>query len=103
MASTTRNRFDLIGFLEEIDETISPVKGRQIIAIMDNLSTYTSHDAEFPDLLAAAAVAVRNSHARGHLGLVDIEHRAALDQTIHRRSRGSDTGRPPGRASCCGV
>ncbi|MCA1697680.1 MAG: IS630 family transposase [Actinobacteria bacterium] len=46
MTSKTRNRFDLIRFLEEIDETISPAKGRQIIAIMDNLSTHTSHDVK---------------------------------------------------------
>jgi hypothetical protein len=37
---------DLIGFLEEIDETISPIKRRQIIAITDNLCTHTSHDVK---------------------------------------------------------
>lgn len=46
MTSKTRNRFDLIRFLEEIDETITPVRGRQIIAIMDNLSTHKSHDVQ---------------------------------------------------------
>ena len=44
MTSTTRNRFDLIRFLEEIDKTVPPAKGQQIIAIMDNLSTHKSHD-----------------------------------------------------------
>jgi hypothetical protein len=33
-------------FLDQIDETITPAKGRQIIAIMDNLSTHTSHDVQ---------------------------------------------------------
>lgn len=42
MTSTTRNSMDLIRFLEEIDDTIPPAAGRQIIAIMDNLSTHKS-------------------------------------------------------------
>ena len=46
MTSVTRNRFDLIRFLEQIDETIAPVAGQQIIAIMDNLSTHTSKDVQ---------------------------------------------------------
>ena len=46
MTSETRNRFDLIRFLDEIDDTIKPVKGQQIIAIMDNLSTHTSKDVQ---------------------------------------------------------
>ncbi len=33
--------------------------------------------------LTATTVAVRNAHARGDLGLVDVEHRATLDQAIH--------------------
>jgi transposase len=46
MTSETRNRFDLIRFLEEIDETVPPAKGQQIIAIMDNLSTHKSADVK---------------------------------------------------------
>lgn len=46
MASKTRNRFDLIRFLDEIEDTIPPAAGRQIIAIMDNLSTHHSHDVK---------------------------------------------------------
>lgn len=46
MTSQTRNRFDLIRFLEEIDETIPPANGQQIVAIMDNLSTHKSHDVQ---------------------------------------------------------
>jgi len=42
--------------------------------------------AELADLLTAAAVAVRHAHAGGDLRLVDVEHRAALDQPIHRPS-----------------
>lgn len=42
MTSKTRNSQDLIRFLEEIDDTVPPAAGRQIIAIMDNLSTHKS-------------------------------------------------------------
>jgi len=44
MTSPTRNRFDLIRFLEEIDVKIPPAKGQQIIAILDSLSTHKSAD-----------------------------------------------------------
>jgi transposase len=37
MTSHTRNRFDLIRFLDEIDDTLPHAKGQQVIAIMDNL------------------------------------------------------------------
>ncbi len=46
MTSKTRNSLDLIRFLDEIDETIPPAAGRQIIAIMDNLSTHKSKDTK---------------------------------------------------------
>ncbi len=46
MTSATRNRFDLIRFLDEIDQSVPPAKGQQIIAIMDNLSTHKSHDVQ---------------------------------------------------------
>ncbi len=46
MTSQTRNRFDLIRFLDEIDQTLPPAKGQQIIAIMDNLSTHKSKDVQ---------------------------------------------------------
>ena len=46
MTSSTRNSQDLIGFLEEIDDTIAPAAGRQVIAIMDNLSTHKSKDTK---------------------------------------------------------
>jgi transposase len=39
MASKTRNRFDLIGFLDLLDDEIPVVEGQQIVAITDNLST----------------------------------------------------------------
>jgi hypothetical protein len=39
MASKTRNRVDLIGFLEHLDAQIPVVEGQQIVAISDNLST----------------------------------------------------------------
>lgn len=39
MASKTRNRFDLIRFLDMLDAEIPIVDGQQIVAISDNLST----------------------------------------------------------------
>ena len=39
MASKTRNRFDLIRFLEHLDAEIPVVAGQRIVAISDNLST----------------------------------------------------------------
>jgi transposase len=39
MASKTRNRFDLIRFLEHLDSEIPVVEGQKIVAISDNLST----------------------------------------------------------------
>jgi len=41
MTSTTPNSQDLIRFLDEIDDTIAPAAGREIIAIMDKLSSHT--------------------------------------------------------------
>jgi transposase len=39
MTSKTRNRFDLIRFLDQLDSEIPVVEGQQIIAVSDNLST----------------------------------------------------------------
>jgi transposase len=39
MASKTRNRFDLIRFLNHLDSEIPVVKGQKIVAVSDNLST----------------------------------------------------------------
>jgi transposase len=39
MPSKTRNRYDLIRFLDQLDGEIPVVEGQQIIAISDNLST----------------------------------------------------------------
>ncbi len=39
MASKTRNRFDLIRFLDHLDAEIPEVEGQDIVAITDNLST----------------------------------------------------------------
>lgn len=46
MTSKTRNSLDLIGFLDEIDDTIPPTAGRNVVAIMDNLSTHKSKDTK---------------------------------------------------------
>jgi len=46
MTCTTRNSLDLIRFLEEIEDTIPPAKGREVIAIMDNLSTHKSKETK---------------------------------------------------------
>ena len=39
MPSKTRNRWDLIRFLDHLDDEIPIVEGQQIVAITDNLST----------------------------------------------------------------
>jgi transposase len=51
MASKTRNSFDLIRFLDTLDEEIPVVAGQSIVAITDNLSTRKTQ--EVTDWLAA--------------------------------------------------
>jgi putative transposase len=51
MASKTRNRYDLIRFLEHLDAEIPVVEGQQIVAISDNLSTRGTQEVK--DWLAA--------------------------------------------------
>jgi transposase len=46
MASKTRDRFDLIAFLEMLDAGIPEVEGKRIVAITDNLSTRTTQEVE---------------------------------------------------------
>ena len=51
MASKTRNRFDLIRFLDQLDAEIPVLNGQQIVAISDNLSTRGTQEVQ--DWLAA--------------------------------------------------
>jgi len=51
MASKTRNRFDLIRFLDHLDAEIPLVEDQQIVAISDNLSTRGTQEVQ--DWLAA--------------------------------------------------
>jgi transposase len=46
MPSKTRNRFDLIRFLDQLDSEIPLVEGQQIVAVSDNLSTRGTHEVE---------------------------------------------------------
>jgi transposase len=46
MPSKTRNRFDLIRFLDQLEAEIPNVEGRRVIAITDNLSTRTTEEVE---------------------------------------------------------
>jgi len=46
MASKTRNRFDLIRFLDHLDAGIPEVEGQMIVAISDNLSTRATKEVE---------------------------------------------------------
>ena len=46
MPSKTRNRFDLIRFLDQLEAEIPDIEGRQVIAITDNLSTRTTEEVE---------------------------------------------------------
>ena len=51
MPSKTRNRFDLIRFLDQLDAEIAVVDGQRIVAISDNLSTRGTQEVQ--DWLAA--------------------------------------------------
>jgi transposase len=44
MPSKTRNRHDLIRFLEKVDGEIPDMEGQQVIAVSDNLSTRTTKE-----------------------------------------------------------
>ncbi|MCA1679024.1 MAG: IS630 family transposase [Actinobacteria bacterium] len=46
MSSKTRNRFDLIRFLDQLDEEIPVIAGQQIVAITDNLSTRNTQEVK---------------------------------------------------------
>jgi transposase len=46
MTSKTRNRFDLIRFLDQLDSEIPVVEGQQIIAVSDNLSTRGTEEVQ---------------------------------------------------------
>jgi transposase len=46
MPSKTRNRFDLIRFLDLLDDEIPVVEGQEIVAISDNLSTRGTEEVE---------------------------------------------------------
>jgi transposase len=51
MASKTRDRYDLIRFLDQLDAELPVAEGQQIVAITDNLSTRTTQEVQ--DWLAA--------------------------------------------------
>jgi transposase len=51
MASKTRNRWDLIRFLDHLEQEIPSIEGQQIIAVSDNLSTRGTQEVQ--DWLAA--------------------------------------------------
>ena len=51
MTSPTRNRFDFIAFLDQLEREIPDVEGREIVAILDNLSTHKTQEVR--DWLAA--------------------------------------------------
>ena len=46
MPSKTRNRWDLIRFLDHLDDEIPQVEGQKIVAITDNLSTRGTEEVE---------------------------------------------------------
>jgi transposase len=46
MASKTRNRFDLIRFLDLLDAEIALTEGQQIVAVSDNLSTRGTQEVQ---------------------------------------------------------
>jgi len=46
MASKTRNRFDLICFLDQLEQEIPVLEGQQIVAVTDNLSTRNTQEVK---------------------------------------------------------
>jgi transposase len=46
MASKTRNRWDLIRFLDQLDEELPVIEGQKIIAVSDNLSTRNTDEVK---------------------------------------------------------
>lgn len=46
MASKTRNRWDLIQFLDQLDAALPIVEGQQIVAVSDNLSTRGTQEVQ---------------------------------------------------------
>jgi len=46
MASKTRNRFDLIRFLDQLDSELPLVDGQKIVAVSDNLSTRGTEEVQ---------------------------------------------------------
>jgi transposase len=46
MPSKTRNRFDLIRFLDMLDEDIPLIEGQEIVAVTDNLSTRGTEEVQ---------------------------------------------------------
>ncbi|MGH2887370.1 MAG: IS630 family transposase [Solirubrobacteraceae bacterium] len=46
MASKTRNRWDLIRFLDQLDAEIPVIAGQQIVAVSDNLSTRGTEEVQ---------------------------------------------------------
>ena len=46
MASKTRNRWDLIRFLDHLDTEIPVVEGQQVVAVSDNLSTRGTQEVQ---------------------------------------------------------
>jgi DDE superfamily endonuclease len=46
MSSKTRNRWDLIRFLDQLDSEIPIVEGQQIVAVSDNLSTRGTEEVQ---------------------------------------------------------
>ncbi|MCA1678991.1 MAG: IS630 family transposase [Actinobacteria bacterium] len=46
MPSKTRNQFDLIRFLDQLEQEIPVIEGQQIVAITDNLSTRSTENVQ---------------------------------------------------------
>ena len=44
MTSQTRNRFDFLSFLDQLEREIPEIEGREIVAILDNLSTHKTEE-----------------------------------------------------------
>jgi transposase len=92
MPSKTRNRHDLIRFLNRCDQEIPVVEGQQIVAVSDNLSTRRTEEGAGMAPRAPALALPVHSHARlvaepGRDLLLDPAQAPAPARRLHLRAR----------------
>jgi transposase len=101
MPSKTRNRFDLIRFLDHLDAEIPLLEGQKIVAITDNLSTRRTEEVEswldahprwrfqFTPTHASSSTRSRSSSRSFTAGFSSTEHSSPRRTLPSRCSRSS--------------